>query len=156
MRKYSFDFLRRVFIIIVAILQPFIIYFHVGQIPSLSSVWSTDLQPLFIMTNAVVSYFFFDLPKWRIPSVCLLLLTAFPVTTFEVFHNLVAVLFFITCVYGLQSIKRFRWFLILYSLSVPVGIFFGLYWFETVGIIVLCAYHLNLMILRNIYLNRNN
>lgn len=156
MTKQKFDFLRRIFIIIVAMLQPFILYLYVGYLPSLSSSWETDLQPLFIMTNAVVSYFFFDFPKWRIPSVCLLVLTAFPVTVFSVFHNIVAVLFFISCVWGLQSIKRFRWFLIPYAFAVPVGIFYGLYWFETVGILVLCAYHLNLLIYRNIYLNRNN
>ena len=114
----DFDFLRRFFVIIIAVLQPFIINFYLGDMPSISSVWGTPLQPLFIIVNAMVSYLFFEMPKWRIPAFLLLFLTAFSVTEYPIFHTVLAVLFFIGCVYGINSIKRFRWYLSIFNLRV--------------------------------------
>lgn len=142
----NFDFYKRLFVVLVAILQPFIIYFVCGNIESISSSWVTILQPLFIITNAMVSYFFFDLPKWRIPAVSLLLLTAFPTTEYKIFHDIVAILFFLSCIYPMTILKRFRYYLIIYLFSLIVGIFFGLFWMETWGIVTLCVYHLHLML----------
>lgn len=142
----NFDFYKRLFVVLVAILQPFIIYFVCGNIESISSSWVTILQPLFIITNAMVSYFFFDLPKWKIPAVSLLLLTAFPTTEYKIFHDIVAILFFLSCIYPMTILKRFRYYLIIYLFSLIVGIFFGLFWMETWGIVTLCVYHLHLML----------
>jgi len=55
----SFDFITRLFVVVLAVLQPFIIYFYCGELNSISQSWETDLQFLFILTNALVSYFFF-------------------------------------------------------------------------------------------------
>ena len=149
----DFDFLRRFFVIIIAVLQPFIINFYLGDMPSISSVWGTPLQPLFIIVNAMVSYLFFEMPKWRIPAFLLLFLTAFSVTEYPIFHTVLAVLFFIGCVYGINSIKRFRWYLIPYAIS-TIFLISGLYWFETWSIVILCIYHLDLLFYKYILLRR--
>lgn len=150
----NFDFYKRLFVVIVAILQPFIIYFVCGNLKSISSSWDTILQPLFIITNAMVSYFFFDLPKWRLPSVSLLLLTAFPTTVYNNFHDIVAILFFVLCIYPMFLVKRFRFYLIIYFFSLVIGLFYGLFWMETWGIITLCLYHLHIMLFTNRIISR--
>lgn len=150
----NFDFYKRLFVVIVAILQPFIIYFVCGELKSISSSWETVLQPLFIITNAMVSYFFFDLPKWRLPAVSLLLLTAFPTTVYNNFHDIVAILFFILCIYPMFLVKRFRFYLFIYFFSLIIGLFYGLFWMETWGIITLCLYHLHIMLFTNRIISR--
>ena len=124
----KFELFKRLFTAIIAVLQPFIIYFSCGDLISLSQSWNTPLQPLFIFTNALVSYFFFDLPKWRISAVLLLLLTVFSVESYVDIHNVLAILFFISCVFPLWSIKRFRLYIPVYLLSVIFLRFDGLYW----------------------------
>ena len=93
----NFELYKRLFTALIAVLQPFIIYFTCGDLISLSQSWNTPLQPLFIFTNALVSYFFFDLPKWRVPAVLLLLLTVFSVEDYVTIHNVLAV-GFLLCV----------------------------------------------------------
>ena len=142
----KFELFKRLFTAIIAVLQPFIIYFSCGDLISLSQSWNTPLQPLFIFTNALVSYFFFDLPKWRISAVLLLLLTVFSVESYVDIHNVLAILFFISCVFPLWSIKRFRLYIPVYLLSVIFLRFDGLYWMETWAIITLCFYHVHVML----------
>jgi len=141
-----FDYYRRLFVVLMAMLQPFIIYWVCVDIPSISSSWETILQPLFIITNACVSYFFFDLPKWKISSVLLLFLTAFSVSQFKDIHNVLAVLFFISCLFPLFETKRFKFYSALYLMSIPIWSFFGMYWMETWSIEVLCLFHLNMLL----------
>jgi len=50
----------RVLVVVLAMLQPIVIVWLYGiHFPSISSTWDTMLQPLFIITNAVTSFFFF-------------------------------------------------------------------------------------------------
>ncbi len=142
----NFELIKRLFTSIIAVLQPFIIYFTCGDLASISQSWTTPLQPLFIFTNALVSYFFFDMPKWRIPAVLLLLLTVFSVVDYPIFHNLVAIGFFISCVFPLWSLKKFRIYLPFYLFSILILIFDGMFWMETWAIIVLCFYHIHAML----------
>jgi hypothetical protein len=141
----NFDFFKRLFTSVLAVLQPFIIYFFCGDLISISQSWNTPLQPLFIFTNALVSYFFFDLPKWRIPAVLLLLLTVFSVKDWFILHNILAISFFIFSAFPLWSLKKFRFYLPIYIFSLFFLFFDGLYWMETWGIITLCFYHIHLM-----------
>ena len=152
----SFDFITRMFVVVLAVLQPFIIYFYCGEINSISQSWSTELQFLFILTNALVSYFFFDLDDWKIPSMFLLLLTSFSVTDHFWLHNIFAILFFVTCLIPLYLTKRFKFYLSIYLLSILFLVFNGLFWMETWGILTLCAYHLHLIIYGYLLLNRRN
>jgi len=67
------DMFERLFTSVLAVVQPFIIYLLYGDDRAISRAWDTPLQPLFIITNALVSFFFFKLPKWRVPALLLLL-----------------------------------------------------------------------------------
>lgn len=137
----------RELVVFLAMLQPIIIVCVFGvDFPSISSTWETMLQPLFIITNAVTSFFFFSMKRWKIPSFFLLMLTAFSVDFSPMFHNILATLFFLTCVYPLIYIKRFSYYVFIYVFGLFVWWLFGLFWFEVFNVYVLCAYHLHLML----------
>lgn len=153
----KFEFYKRLCVVLIAIIQPFVIYWVCGDLPSISASWSTILQPLFISTNAMVSYFFFDLPKWRMSSISLLLLTAFSVDSFPIFHNIIAIIFFVFCIYSLLSIHKFKYYVLIYLFSILIGLCFNLFWLETFAIITLCVYHLHILLYTNKLLrNRSN
>jgi hypothetical protein len=139
------DIFERLVASVLAVLQPFIIYFCYGDMHSISQVWGTTLQPMFIIVNALVSFFFFKLEKWKIPALLLLLLTAFPVTNYFILHNIIAVSFFIFSGISLWSIKRFRLYILVYLVSC-LFLFDGLFWAETWAIITLVFYHIHLML----------
>jgi len=142
----NFELIKRLFTSILAVALPFIIYFVCGDLRSISQSWGTELQPLFIFTNALVSYFFFNLPKWRIPAILLLLLTVFSVQDWFILHNILAILFFITSAIPLWSVKRFRFYLPIYLTSVAFLVFDGFYWMETWAILTLGIYHIHLVL----------
>lgn len=139
------EFYKRLFVVIIGFLQPVIILIVLGNLQSISSVWGTCLEPLFIFVNALTSYYFFGSHKWQIPSLFILLLTSFSVVSFKDFHNILAILFFASCLYPLYSIKRLRFYIWLYLCSIPVGLLYGLFWAEVVGIYVICVYHIHLL-----------
>jgi hypothetical protein len=148
------DMFERLFASFLAVLQPFIIYVLYGDNHAISRSWETPLQPMFIITNALVSFFFFKLEKWRIPATLLLLLTAFPVCDYFVLHNILAISFFIFSGVSLWSIKKFRFYLGIFLLS-ALFLFDGLFWAETWGIITLVFYHIHLLVYRYLlYSNR--
>jgi hypothetical protein len=142
----NFELIKRLFTSFLAMFLPFIIYFVCGDLKSISQSWETELQPLFIFTNALVSYFFFDLPKWRVPALLLLLLTVFSVEDWFILHNILAVLFFIVSAIPLWSLKKFRFYLPIYLVSVVFLFFDGFYWMETWAILTLGIYHVHLML----------
>jgi len=108
----------RYLVIILAMLLPIVIVIMFGvDFPSLSTSWQTVLQPLFIITNAVTSFYFFSLKRWKIPSVFLMLLTAFSVDMSPMFHNILAGGFFLTCLYPLMWFKRFSYYVFVYLFS---------------------------------------
>lgn len=136
----------KLFVVLLALLQPLIIVLCYGvDVHSISAMWLTALQPLFIITNAFTSYYLFDIRRWRIPSLFLLLLTAFSVQFSMVSHNIFAVIFFLSCIYSLYGIRRLRWYILLYILSGLVLLFFGIFWAEVWAIIIICSYHLHVM-----------
>jgi hypothetical protein len=143
----------RLLVIILAIAQPLIIFFTLGDVSSISSVWLSYLQPLFIITNAVTSYFLFSTKNWFLPSLFLLLLTAFSVDFSLVLHNIFAVLFFIVSLYSLYGIRRLRWYIIPYILSGVILLSFGVFWAEVWAILVICLYHLHSMYI-SYYINK--
>lgn len=139
------DMFERLFTSFLAVAQPFIIYFLYGDEDAISRVWDTPLQPMFIIINALVSFFFFKLPKWRVPALLLLLLTAFPVCNYFVLHNIFAILFFIFSGVSLWSLKKFRYYLVIFLMS-SLFLLDGLFWTETWGIITLVVYHIHVLI----------
>ncbi len=141
----NFNVSIRVGAIILAMLQPIIILLVCGEIISFSASWNTVLQPLYIFTNAITSYFLFSVNKWKLSALFLLLLTAFSIEFNPLLHDIIATTFFISCIPGLYSINRLKHYLYLYLVSIPVLVLYGLFWFETIAVWALCFYHLNLM-----------
>jgi hypothetical protein len=145
------EFYKRLFVVIIGFLQPIIILIVLGNIHSISSVWGTCLEPLFIFVNALTSYYFFANHKWQISSFLLLMLTSFSVVGFNYFHNILAISFFVSCLYPLYGIKRLRFYIWFYICSIPIGFSYGLFWAEVVGVYVICFYHVHLLY----YLKKN-
>lgn len=142
----KYDFWIRLFVVLISFIQPFILLLFCGELSSISSYWDTPLQPLFIFTNAATSYFFFSMRNWKLPSLLLLLLTAFSVMLYPTVHNIFAVSFFILCMYPLYKTKRFKYYLWIYALSSVIFFLFGILWAEIFGIMVLTAYHTQTLI----------
>lgn len=131
----------RMAVIALALITPIIFLLTEGYLPSLSSYWRTPIQPLFIIANASTSYYFFGSHnRWRIPAVFLLLLTAFSIDSYPIVHNIIAILFFISCLIPLHKTKHYKNFFWAYVCSVlfmPISITLG----ESLAISVLCIFH---------------
>jgi len=140
------DFTYRIFVVILSLLQPIIILIVLGEIPSMSTSWNTPLQPLFICVNAMTSYFFFSAHRWEVPSILLLLLTAFSVESFPIMHNIFAIGFFIVCAYPIYKLKRWRYYIIPYLVGIPIVMNYGLFWGEFWCVWVLSIYHVHIVI----------
>lgn len=136
----SQDLLIRFAVIAIAAISPFILIFSNGVLPSISSYWNTDLQPLFILTNFFTAFYFLNLKNWRISGALLLLLTAFSVEVYGSLHNVAAIIFFIFNLYPLFFSNQFRWVTYLYLLAIPVFIIFGMLWGEIVAVEFLCLH----------------
>ena len=136
----------KILVICLAVVHPLIFLFTFGERVTLSSYWDTILQPLFIISNASTSYFLFSLKYWKLPSLFLLLLTAFPVFTFPLTHNILAGLFFIGAGAALFNRPTFRRYISLY-LSTLLLSFISWFWVEVGAIWVLCLYHLNVLLM---------
>jgi len=104
----------------LAALSPLICVAVEGPMISYSAYWDTPLQPLFILTNAITSYYLFDAERWKAPAFLLLMLTAFSTSQFSTVHDILAVAFFIACLESLWNTNHFRWVLIPYAISFPI------------------------------------
>lgn len=142
----KYDFYIKLFVITLSIIQPFLLLSICGELWSLSSYWRTPLQPMFIIINAATSYFFFSTDKWLVPSIFLLLLTAFSLDLYPTTHNVFAGLFFLSCSYPLFTLKRFQFFGVLYYMSIFVLLYSGMLWFEIYCVLILGSYHLTILI----------
>lgn len=136
----------KILVICLAVIHPLIFLFTFGERITLSSYWDTILQPLFIISNASTSYFLFSLKYWKLPSLFLLLLTAFPVFTFPLTHNILAGLFFIGAGIALFKRPTFRRYISLYISTLLLS-FISWFWVEVGAIWVLCLYHLNVLLM---------
>lgn len=139
----------KLLIILIALLQPIAILLMLGDVNSLSMSWGTKLQPLFIFTNATTSYYFFQIDRWKIPALLLMLLTAFSINIFPDIHNITALLFFIFCIFGINRGSYWWLFVLLYLLAIPIYFKYNLFWCEFYAIIILCSYHSRLIIIAN-------
>jgi hypothetical protein len=90
----------------------------------LSNLASTSYEYLYIMMAASTSLSLFHIPKWRLPAILILLLAAFPVDKYLLFHYLWAILFFVTAYYKIFQAKRFS---IFFFLLIPASLLFGYY-----------------------------
>jgi len=143
------QFYIKFIVIILSIIQPFILMSICGELWSISSYWRTPLQPMFIIINAATSYFFFSTDKWFVPSILLLLLTAFSLEMYPTTHNILAGLFFLSCTYPLLTLKRFQFFGVLYLMSFLVLLYSGMLWFEIYCVLILGSYHLTILLYKH-------
>jgi|TARA_S200002703_G_scaffold20906_3_gene17390 hypothetical protein len=138
------NFTIKIVVIILSFISPLIMFFTYGEMSSISSYWESPLQPLFILSNALTTYVFMDLPKWKLSGILLFMLTIFSVEYYPSLHNVFAISFFVVNIYPIYKLKRYRLFLIPYLLSCVF--LFNLFWFEVFAIGVLCSYHLTLLL----------
>lgn len=138
----TFDYYIKLFVIALAAVAPIIMILVSGYQPSLSTFWKTDMQPLFIITNASTSYHLFAVRNWRWrPSAILLLaLTAFSVADYAMAHNILAVLFFVVSAVPLFMTHHFKYMKWVYLAALPLMIHDMLLG-EIFAIIALCVYH---------------
>ena len=141
----KYQYLLRMVVIILAAVSPFICLIYYGYLPSISSYWNTDLQPLFIIANAATSYYLYSIRDWKLSALLLLLLTSFSITLFPTIHNILAVVFFITNLYPLIKTNHFKWCIWLY-LSSLIILPFSMTISEIIAIDTLCVYHMLLLI----------
>lgn len=134
------EYVLRMSIILLSFLTPIFCMVTQGTLPSLSRYWSTDLQPLFVITNIVTAYYFFNLKRWKFAAIFLLLLTAFSVELYNTTHNVLAIGFFISVLYPFIKIHHFKWCLWVY-LATLIILPFSMLFFEMVAITVICLYH---------------
>ena len=149
----KYDFYLKLAVIIISISQPFILIGTQGWLWSISSYWSTPMQPLFIFVNAGTSYYFFHNEKWQVPGIFLLLLTAFSVEQYKFIHNIFAAGFFLSCLYQMMYLKRFIFLGFLYLLCIPLFPFIGMLFFEIYCVVIVGIYHLCILLYKE-YLDR--
>jgi len=148
------DYVLRILVITLALIFPFICISYEGPLESISQYWNTPLKPLLITSNAAIAYFLFSLDRWKLPSILLLLLTAFSVTDYPVIHNIFAYGFFIACMHPLYYNTRLKLYLVPYSCSLFLAPF-GFLYIEIVCVCTLCVFHTHLLYLKwNIDFNR--
>ena len=144
-KKYL-DHCIKIILILISVMYPFILLSVEGELKSLSQYWNTPLQPLFIVANVMTAYIFLSIENWKIPSFLLVLVTAFSTILYPNTHNVLAVLFFISCLYPLFKSKRLKFYGYLYLISPIIGLLFGLLYLEIYNILIICAYHLHMLI----------
>lgn len=148
------DYHLKIAVIIFSFFSPLIIAYF-GEFRSLSKSWGTSYMPLFIINNAITSYYLFSLGKWRVPAFFLLMLTGFPVFGFKIIHNTFAVLFFVSSLYALASSRKMKIYFWLYTLSTPLFLY-SVIWGEVATCLVLTAYHFHGLISVRKILGENN
>lgn len=148
------EYLVRLCSIGFASVVPIVLVVCNGPLYSLSQYWNTPYQPLFILSNAITSYFFFSTPNWRVPSFFLMLLTAFSLEYHNLIHDILAIIFFITCAYALFKSNRFKYHFYLFMIGIcvmPISLLYG----EIIGILVLCVYHAQILMYKHRLDNRH-
>ena len=150
-KKYLDHFIK-IIVILISVIYPFILLSVEGELKSLSQYWNTSLQPLFIVANVMTAYIFLSIENWKLSSFLLILVTAFSIKLYPHSHNVLAVLFFTSCLYPLFKSKRLKFYGYLYLASPIIGLLSGLLYFEIYNIIILCAYHLHILI-QILYIN---
>tara|TARA_R110000803_G_C11952123_1_gene317811 strand:+ start:178 stop:648 length:471 start_codon:yes stop_codon:yes gene_type:complete len=141
------DYQLRMGVVIFAFIAPIIYLLHGPQI-SLSSYWNTEMQPLFILANAVTSFYLYQIKNWRPSALVLLLLTAFSLDLYPSIHNGLAILFFIVTLYPLGMTNHYKWIFWMYVGSLGI-LPFSMLGAEIIAIWALCLHQL--LMLRKLY-----
>ena len=137
----KFDYLLRISVVIFASISPLLCLCISGYEESLSSYWNTETQPMFIISNLITGYYLIGIPKWRLSSCLLLLVTAFSIEYYPNVHNVLAIIFFISCIYPLYKANNYRFCMCIYLISI-LAVPFSLLVAELIAILSICLFHL--------------
>ena len=135
----------KIAVIVLALVSPWVMIIVEGVEPSISTYFSSSIQPLCVVVNATTSHFLFSMRRWRLPSIFLLLLTAFSVTNFPYFHNALAISFFISSAVSISRSKQLSFFFYFYIASLFL-FEFGMLWVEIHCVTVISIFHLCLLV----------
>lgn len=142
------EFLVKLSVILLAMISPIIFVLGHGLEKSISTYWNTDFRPLYIVMNAMTSYFLFTMPRWRISGGAMMLLTAFAVDQYPITHNIFAGIFFVWTFFILFFDKRFSfyaWIYIVFGILTLFWILLG----EILVVETIAVYHLHSLIYTN-------
>ena len=139
----------KILVIIIAFIQPIIILSVLGCVGSISMSCGSVLQPLFLFTNVATSFYFFQVERWKIPALLLFLLTIFSVNIYPISHNIIAICFFVSCIFGMTRGNYYKLFIAVYLLSLPIYYLTNFFWAEFFAVSILCTYHTRLLIIVN-------
>jgi hypothetical protein len=141
----KFNLILKIAVICIAMISPIIFVLGHGYERSISAYWNTEFRPLFIITNALTSYFLFTMIRWRISGIAMMLLTAFAVDQYLTMHNIFAGVFFIWTFFILLFDKRFAFYSLIYFCCGIISIFWILLG-EILVVETIVAYHLHSLI----------
>ena len=139
------EYYLRLTIICLVALSPLFCILLSGYQKSYSSYWITDSQPIFILANAVTTFYLFQEKHWRISALLLLFVIAFNSYDFKLLHDVLAIAFFISCLINLTKKNRNTFIIMCFMLSFSL-LNISILLTEIVAITSLCLYHgLNLI-----------
>ena len=121
-------------------LYPFLCLLLAGYNKSLSSYWGSSVEPIFIIANILVAYFFFTTKNWKMPSIFLILVTAFNNILYPNIHNVFAICFFLVSFRALFNNKRYLLIKLLYligAFTMIINLLIG----EIICILAIGLYH---------------
>jgi len=121
-------------------LYPFLCLLLAGYNKSLSSYWGSSVEPIFIIANILVSYFFFITKNWKIPAIFLILVTAFNNILYPTIHNIFAICFFLGSFASLFNSKRYIVLKVLYLIG-AIMMIIDLLVGEIICILAIGLYH---------------
>lgn len=143
-RISDFNYYVRLFVIMFAAFSPILFILTCGYLPSISSYWRTEVQPIFILTNVTTAYYLYSINGWKYSALCLVVLTAFSVELYPMIHNVTAVLFFIINLIPMSKSNSFKWCIYPYLVSLLI-LPFSMTFSEILAIGIVCLYHLLLL-----------
>ena len=134
------EYYARLTIICLIAIAPLICLLISGYKKSYSAYWETESQPIFIVANVITAYLLNQYKDWQ-PSAWLLLgVVAFNSFDYRMLHDVLAVMFFVSCLLVLLKKHRHNFITVTYIGSLAAAPF-SLLFAEQVAITMLCLYH---------------
>lgn len=120
---------------------------------TLSGLADTAWEALFITTCALTSLSLFNIERWRVPAIFILLVAAFPVHKYATAHYVFSFLFFVSSYWQLATARRFGWLAWTAPVACVMPVLFGfgergVLYFELVAIPTVLAHHVLYLVRR--------
>jgi hypothetical protein len=113
---------------------------------TLSLLVSTSWEALFITMCALTSLSLFNIERWRLPAILILLVAAFPTPKYEIAHYVFAITFFLISYIKILTAKRYNWWAL--TLIFGIGILLqdkfsyqSLLYFEAIAVPTIIGHH---------------